>query len=196
MTGRRISVVAAVIAAVALVTIGLVSGAYRLVCPDSICATADAGRTTADPNGGNPGRPSGSPASTPSPPRGTPSAQPAAPTRHADRLEPGQRLLRGQTLTSADGRYTLTLQDSDGNLVIYEDGSTALWHVGPSPDAAFLINQVDGNLVLVRRDGSSIWATGTAGKAGLTLYIFDDGNLVLLDRDEKPVWETDTGSNR
>lgn len=191
MTGRRIAVVAA-IAAVALIGACLVSDTYQLVCPDSICAPAGGDGTPADPQGG--GSTPGNPASTPFlPPGGTPQAQPG---RRADRLEPGQRLSRGETLTSPDGRYTLRLQDSDGNLVLYEDGSAPLWHIGPYRDAASLINQVDGNLVLVRRDGTPLWAAGTAGSGTLTLYVFDDGNLALLDAREKRVWETDTGSSR
>ena len=39
----------------------------------------------------------------------------------SDRLMNGEKLERGQSLTSRNGAYTLTLQD-DGNLVLAESG--------------------------------------------------------------------------
>ena len=44
----------------------------------------------------------------------------------ADRLLKGEKLERGQSLTSRNGAYTLTLQD-DGNLVVYSPAGTPLW---------------------------------------------------------------------
>ena len=42
-----------------------------------------------------------------------------------DRLQKGEKLERGQSLTSRNGAYTLTLQD-DGNLVLAARGQ-AVW---------------------------------------------------------------------
>ena len=46
----------------------------------------------------------------------------------SDRLMNGEKLERGQSLTSRNGAYTLTLQD-DGNLVLTECGE-AVWATG------------------------------------------------------------------
>ena len=43
-----------------------------------------------------------------------------------DTLTEGQKLVRGESLTSNSGAYTATLQD-DGNLVIYGPKGAVLW---------------------------------------------------------------------
>ncbi len=61
-----------------------------------------------------------------------------------DRLMNGDKLQRGQSLTSRNGAYTLTLQD-DGNLVL-TGGGQAVWATGTNgQDAQRLEVQYDGN---------------------------------------------------
>jgi hypothetical protein len=61
-------------------------------------------------------------------------------------LTANQGLYAGQTLTSYDGRFTLTMQN-DGNLVLYYSGS-ALWSSGTAGEAsAEVLMQGDGNLL-------------------------------------------------
>src|SRR5215208_92052 len=79
-------------------------------------------------------------------------------------LQPGDRLLAGESLTSAEGRYELAYQ-TDGNLVLY-DGATgvALWWtgtVGEVPGEAVM--QGDGNFVVYNAEGTPLWWSGTAG---------------------------------
>lgn len=94
------------------------------------------------------------------------------------RLMPPNQLSPGQSLTSANGRYTLTLQ-TDGNLVLYR-GTTALWSTKtsgkPVSQAAM---QADGNLVLYDAQGHPLWYSGTNGHPGAFLVVQDDGNVVL-----------------
>lgn len=121
----------------------------------------------------------------------TPPVQPAGRT---DRLTPNQGSWRGGvTLTSADGRFWATLQGSDGNLVVYQNGHGAIWAMG-SRDDDFLVNQGDGNLVVYKARGGAVWASNTAGNGACTLVMQNDGNLVLyLNSDGRPIWATNTG---
>jgi hypothetical protein len=80
---------------------------------------------------------------------------------------------------------------SDGNLVLYDEG-IALWSTetnGTTPGAVYM--QGDGNLVLYDGFGAPVWASGTAGDDGGFLAVQDDGNVVIY-RDGVAVWATDT----
>ncbi|MCP9275188.1 LysM peptidoglycan-binding domain-containing protein [Mycolicibacterium arenosum] len=106
-----------------------------------------------------------------------------------DRLEEGQKLLVGNSLTSKNGAYTLTLQQ-DGNLVLYS-GDDAVWSTktdGQKVERAEV--QEDGNFVLYTAE-KPVWASQTKGKKKVLLVLQDDRNLVLYS-EEGPVWKSDT----
>lgn len=106
-----------------------------------------------------------------------------------DRLEEGQKLLVGNSLTSKNGAYTLTLQE-DGNLVLYS-GDDAVWSTktdGQKVERAEV--QEDGNFVLYTAE-KPVWASQTKGKKKVLLVLQDDRNLVLYS-EEGPVWKSDT----
>jgi nucleoid-associated protein YgaU len=76
-----------------------------------------------------------------------------------DTLTEGQKLVKGESLTSSNGAYTLTLQD-DGNLVLAARGH-AIWASGTNgEDVVRAEVQSDGNFVLYTADGSA-WSTKT-----------------------------------
>jgi nucleoid-associated protein YgaU len=107
----------------------------------------------------------------------------------SDRLMKGEKLERGQSLTSRNGAYTLTLQD-DGNLVIAA-GSEAVWATDTNgQDAERLDVQEDGNCVLYTSD-KPIWHTDTKGAKDVRLLLQDDRNLVLYGFDG-PAWSSNT----
>ena len=82
----------------------------------------------------------------------------------SDRLMKGEKLERGQALTSRNGAYTLTLQD-DGNLVL-SAGGQAVWATAINgQNAERLEVQKDGNWVLYTPD-KPIWHTDASGAAG------------------------------
>ena len=94
-----------------------------------------------------------------------------------DRLAEGEKLLKGNSLTSRNGAYTLTLQD-DGNLVLAARGQ-AVWSTGTNgQDAERLEVQKDGNVVLYTSD-KPIWHTDTKGAKDVRLILQDDRNLVV-----------------
>lgn len=108
----------------------------------------------------------------------------------ADTLKAGSSLSTGDSLTSANGAYTVTLQE-DGNLVLSEGGN-AVWATGTNGSGANKASvQEDGNFVLYAGD-KPVWASDTAGKSGVWLVLQDDRNLVLYEEGNNGVWSSRT----
>src|ERR1700744_6034433 len=106
-----------------------------------------------------------------------------------DTLTEGQKLVKGESLTSSNGAYTLTLQD-DGNLVLASRGH-AIWASGTNgEDVVRAEVQSDGNFVLYTAD-KPVWHTDTKGKKNVRLVLQDDRNLVLYAADGA-AWSTKT----
>ncbi|MFG2039557.1 hypothetical protein [Dactylosporangium sp. NPDC048998] len=117
---------------------------------------------------------------------------PPQPAAGAHQLNTGQALVLGRRITSPNGVYSLVLQDFDGNLVLYKNGTQALWAFGMRADSWF-VNQPDGNLVAYKSEGGVAWASNTYGKGAGTLTLQDDGNLVLYRNIDRAVlWSTNT----
>jgi LysM repeat protein len=98
-----------------------------------------------------------------------------------DTLTEGQKLVKGGSLTSGNGAYTLTLQE-DGNLVLAAGGE-AVWSTstnGQNVERAEV--QEDGNFVLYTAD-KPVWNTDTKGKKEVKLVLQDDRNVVLYAAD-------------
>ena len=107
----------------------------------------------------------------------------------SDRLMNGDKLERGQSLTSRNGAYTLTLQ-ADGNLVLAARGQ-AVWATGTNgQNVERLEVQKDGNCVLYTPD-KPVWHTDTKGAKDVRLLLQDDCNLVLYGFDG-PAWASNT----
>jgi hypothetical protein len=107
----------------------------------------------------------------------------------SDRLMNGEKLERGQSLTSRNGAYTLMLQD-DGNLVLGAGGE-AVWATGTNgQDVERLEVQKDGNCVLYTSE-KPVWHTDTKGAKDVRLLLQDDRNLVLYGFDG-PAWASNT----
>ena len=106
-----------------------------------------------------------------------------------DTLTEGQKLVKGDSLTSSNGAYTLTLQD-DGNLVLASRGH-AIWASGTDgQDVVRAEVQHDGNFVVYSAD-KPVWHTDTKGKKNVRLVLQDDRNLVLYAGDGA-AWSTKT----
>ena len=106
-----------------------------------------------------------------------------------DTLTKRQKLVKGESLTSSNGAYTLTLQD-DGNLVLAARGH-AVWASGTNgEDVVRAEVQSDGNFVLYTAD-KPVWHTDTKGKKNVRLVLQDDRNLVLYSADGS-AWSTKT----
>ncbi|MFQ1004268.1 fibronectin type III domain-containing protein [Modestobacter sp. SSW1-42] len=106
-----------------------------------------------------------------------------------DEMVVGETLFPGEELRSANGRYSLEMQQ-DGNLVVYADDIRPLWHTHKWRPGTELDLQYDGNLVAYGTDGFDVWNSGTFGNRYSRLVIQDDGNLVLYGADGRPLWFT------
>ncbi|MFV0493916.1 LysM peptidoglycan-binding domain-containing protein [Mycobacterium sp.] len=107
----------------------------------------------------------------------------------SDTLDAGQKLVRGESLVSNNGAYSLTLQD-DGNLVLACWGKP-LWSTATNgQDVVRAEVQKDGNFVLYTAD-KPVWHTDTKGKKNVRLVLQDDRNLVLYAAGG-PAWSTKT----
>lgn len=108
-----------------------------------------------------------------------------------DQLLPGQDLLPGQKLVSADGRFIFVLQEGDSNAVIYGP-SGGLWSTNTASGRGTVLSlQTDGNLVMRGTSNDAVWDSGTAGHPGARLVMQNDGNLVLYDGGTG-IWHTGT----
>jgi nucleoid-associated protein YgaU len=111
----------------------------------------------------------------------------------ADTLTQGQKLVRGESLVSNNGAYTLTLQD-DGNLVLASRGKP-LWSTSTNGQEVVRAEvQPDGNFVLYTAD-KPVWHSDTKGKKDVRLVLQDDRNLVLYAADG-PAWSTKTETDQ
>jgi hypothetical protein len=106
-----------------------------------------------------------------------------------DRLHNGEKLEVGQSLTSENGAYELTLQE-DGNLVLYS-GDEPVWSTSTGGQNVVRAEvQKDGNFVLYTPD-DAVWASETKGAKDVRLILQDDRNLVLYGFDG-PAWSSET----
>jgi hypothetical protein len=109
-------------------------------------------------------------------------------------LAVNESLTPNTSLKSANGNYRLTLQ-SDGNVVLYDSASKALWATNTEGKKGVrLVLQTDGNLVLYTSAGSAVWSSKTEGSGATRLLVKDDGNMVLQTSASATVWTTNTGS--
>ena len=121
-------------------------------------------------------------------PAPSPAPAPAPVTRST--LEPGARLMPGQSLVSSSGRFRLVYQ-GDGNLVLYDDVQHApVWWTGTNGRSAGLLTmQGDGNLVIYDASITPLWMSGTAANTNSRLVLQADGNLVVYTADGRAVWD-------
>jgi hypothetical protein len=103
------------------------------------------------------------------------------------------------SVSSPSGRFVLKYQ-SDGNLVLYDNGSAA-WAINCWPDcnssgfqgnpfqpAGYATMQTDGNFVVYNSYGNPVWHTWTFGNPGAYLAVKDDGGLVVYSNGGTELW--------
>lgn len=111
-------------------------------------------------------------------------------------LPQGFTLYGNQALTSATGDWTLTLQQSDANLVLRNVATGSVtWKSGilDNSGSPSMTLQGDGNLVISNAAGNPIWSSKSVAPAGeevsgWVLWVQDDGNVVIYDGEGRPRW--------
>jgi muramidase (phage lysozyme) len=127
------------------------------------------------------------PAPPPAPP--APPAIPPAPTA-CGVIQPGHGLGPGRSIASCDNRFFLSMQ-TDGNLVLYQRPSTALW--ASNTTTGYIAQmQSDGNFVVYDRRRHPIFNTITAGHNGARFQVQNDGNAVVYSTADRPLWSSRT----
>lgn len=113
-------------------------------------------------------------------------------TADVSKLQSGESLLAGQSITSPDGNFQLTIEPN-GNVVMRGAGSSSLplWDTDTDgyPGGRLTMTNA-GNLAVVHR-GAVVWETGTAGGAA-SAKLRNDANLVVLSHAGDFLWDRRT----
>lgn len=107
-----------------------------------------------------------------------------------DRQNAVETLTAGESIKSPNRTYTLNMQ-SDGNLVLYEDGAAVWatsWLGAPTQSGSRAVMQADGNFVLYSSSNAALWHTGTGSWPGSRIIVQNDGNLVVYDSSGTARW--------
>ena len=105
-------------------------------------------------------------------------------------LKSGASIRHGQTILSPYRGSALTF--NEGRVALYID-TELVWSTPTNYAATQFVNQTDGNLVLYDSNWNALWASGSDGKGPGDLYVQTDGNVVLRDPNtHSPIWHTGT----
>jgi hypothetical protein len=109
-------------------------------------------------------------------------------------LKAGQQLNPGDRLFSGTKNYMMTLQATDGNLVVYAYPEMhAAWSAGniAGKGGVAAAMQGDGNFVVYNAAGAALWNSGTGDRPGASLYLSDNSVFYITgDSTNKPVWQS------
>jgi hypothetical protein len=103
----------------------------------------------------------------------------------------GHALEPGGSVSSCGGCFDLVMQ-SDGNLVLYQQGGKALWSTGTAGQHGYAAEMLaDGDFTLYSNDGCTLWQSSTKDD-GARLAVQDDGNLVVYSSTNSALWASGT----
>ncbi|MBV6703312.1 tyrosinase family protein [Kitasatospora aureofaciens] len=111
-------------------------------------------------------------------------------------MYPGDVLHRGESLWDPTHKFELTLQGTDGNLVLYDYTVTprrAIWTAWTvSPETATCIMNFDGTLAVLDRSDATLWSRPRQGQVrGSRAYLTSSGTLDIRDLDGRVVWNSE-----
>jgi surface antigen len=118
-------------------------------------------------------------------------AQAAFTVTPRNELVSSETLPAGDSLTSTDGHFRLTMQ-AGGNLVETTPAGTVLWASGTSVTGSVAVMQADGNLVVYAPGATAVWSSGTGGHPAAAFYLTlqIDANLVIYTPDgSSTLWD-------
>ena len=105
-------------------------------------------------------------------------------------LEPGESLVRGQSVASTNGRHQFAFR-SDGDLALVADGSV-LWSSGTAGQGADrVVMQHNGVLAMFRSlpwGIETVWTSRSVGADGAVLSVRDEGGVVIRRAGSPILW--------
>ncbi|QNP63355.1 tyrosinase family protein [Streptomyces genisteinicus] len=112
------------------------------------------------------------------------------PTAQGDRMYPGDTLRGGDSISAGGGRYRL-VYETDGNLVLYQDGEhTPRWSSGTQRRSpGMCVMQMDGDLTIDDADGQRVWSLGVDGR-GNRLRLTADGAMEVTGLSGAIAWRS------
>lgn len=120
----------------------------------------------------------------------TSTPNPGSPTESKSILLAGEELKPDMKLYAPSGQYTL-IQQTDGNLVLYDLMNKPLWSSKTwGKKVTRCAMQPDGNLVLYDASGAAVWASNTHGNPGSFLSLENSGNLVIYSKNKQKLWSS------
>jgi len=116
----------------------------------------------------------------------------------ATQVTGGQAIPSGQSVTSPNGLYALTMQPSGTLTVGYNAPSGAVstvWSQAGGSAGAYAAMQTGGDFVVLDPQASTAaFSTGTAGTGATYLAVQNDGNVIVASASGTLLWQTGTGS--
>lgn len=103
----------------------------------------------------------------------------------------GEHIPQGKSLDVPSGSFIFQL---DGNAVIYNSRSVAVWHTNTARIGSSLKFESDGNLVMYDKNGKGRWSSNSANRNGQLLVFQNDRNLVIFNYKNQSIWQSDTAS--
>src|SRR5260370_558806 len=114
---------------------------------------------------------------------------PTGPRAQGDQMLPGQVLNPGQSINSADGRFTFIYQN-DGNLVLYRSG-VPLWASSTNgPEDGVFVMQAGANRAPYLSKGNPVVASDTSGSPRSHLIGQNVGKGGVYGADNMAIWAT------
>ncbi|WP_329228378.1 tyrosinase family protein [Streptomyces sp. NBC_00111] len=112
------------------------------------------------------------------------------PTAQGDHMHPGDTLRSGDSISAGGGRYRL-VYETDGNLVLYQDGErTPRWSSRTQRRSpGMCVMQMNGDLTIDDADGQRVWNLGIDGR-GNRLRLTGDGALEVTGLSGAIAWRS------
>jgi hypothetical protein len=108
---------------------------------------------------------------------------------HANTIDVGDTLAKGDQLVSSNGVYR-AVQTSSGKLaVVNRFTSKVMWSTG-KVGAARTKLRADGNLVAYNRAGRVVWQSRSGGKSVSQAMVTNSGKLLLVSATDRIKWNS------
>ena len=102
-----------------------------------------------------------------------------------------EKLLRGQRLTSSNGKYIFVNQKGDGNVCLYlmKPKQRGIWcNMTQKKNTLSVEFEKNGNLVQYNKSRKILWQSKTGGSGATNVILTDNGELIMTNANNVIVW--------